>query len=664
MVSRVASSQALVAEGLAPASQELPRPKRKEDSSGASSSSSLMAAAATAPSLQDDDDSWMDFLSPLSSPKRHVLVSEDENKGWELFPTRGPQISPDVSSPKSSDAGIDKGHYYVRPFDFVYKRNAAGDLEVQYQTRHLMDSEGDLLSYEAIDCRTNEMLMLKTNRLQSDPKSLASCIGINREASVLMKLKDNYFAPLFRNFFCANAQQRVLVLEHLESRNRIDQRFKGTNPFEWTDLLNIAFQVVNFLHYFKEKGLVHNNLQTKKLYLDQSGQLKIVGFDQAYTVPEIPDKYQWNSYSAPETCLKMRSGCPEDTWSAGQIIAELATGKALIFSDFKGGNPITAITKYRGMPPAEWLDKSSIASQFFLKSADGQSFAYDERGLEHPSDRYVQYLTDHIERRWTPKNEFPEERQYLINLIDRMTSYQKRITPLQAVAHPLFNNYIFWQISKIKKSSITHLFISLVKPCIHSVQNPKYRFVSVDFMRSPDSRWFLHNCENQTSRYMVTLCEGSRPLKTKNLYLPPRAILQVSTNERGKHKLDINPVTYSQASNMGMLSSVSASSAASSSSSASSAPSKFSMVLRSSSKSQTLATTSNSSSSSSSSSAASATSGPQPVPSPHPQRSSLSSSSRVSGQALRKRSSTTAGSTLSMSSGIEPPRGAKGTKKM
>ncbi len=562
MVSRVASSSTPLPDVLTSLSSELSRSGGKEENRRPSSSSSGTSSIVSAPSGISDEE-WVDMLPRLPVSMLSPVGSPRTDREEELGGAATAKSQPSVFSQISAEVNVDNP---VGPCVYVYKVDAESNVsEARYKTFKMGEGGGDVSAFEALDLKTKEIVILKTNRLQHDPRNSISCVRIEREASILRKLKDSHYAPVIKDYFYANSQQRVLVLDRLEPRYNVQTRFNVTWQLQWPQLVSIAFQSLHALYCFQEKGIIHADLKPKKLSLDPSMQLKFVGFERAQRKSYLPKASEGlNAYSAPEACLNLPSDSSVDVWSTGLILTDLATGQTLIQERLeKCENPIKVIAISRGLPPKEWLDKSMVTPQFFVKSSDGHYslLAHDPKH-HRPVDSLGEYLRKNIEERWS-RCTLAEERHHLIDLIDKMTSYQKRISPLEAIAHPLFDKYVFLQIRKVKESPITRVCISIVKPGIHGENIFSKFFIDVDFRRYPQSSWLLHNCENKTSLYNVILYNGATILKTEQLHIPSRALLELRSDSDGNPLLDIHPFKYKQVAQLRILSSIASSSSSS-----------------------------------------------------------------------------------------------------
>ncbi len=517
----------------------LPKPVTEEVNTRSSSISSGSSSIASAAAEGGDDESWMSMLPPLPAALQSPLWGEADNE-LELDLRQAALAPIPICTPAPLQAP--NGFYDLRPHSYVYRMN--GGLAACYKILALSDSDEGLLSFEAENLATHEVVTLKTNRPKSDPGHSLSCALLDNEIAILKKLRNNYFTPLIHDVFKANSEQSVLVLERFKTHNFLNHRFNDAKRPCWSQLISVTFQMLNALNHFREKGIVHDNLSPEKLSIDESMQLKVEDFRRAYTSCAPKASSLLNIYSAPETCLKLRSGSAEDVWSAGRIITDLAAGQILAQSSSVGENPIRTITKCRGVPPKEWLDASSITTQFFIKGTDGHYSFLDDRGkLDRPVDRFVECITDVIKDRWSNET-FPEELHQFIDLINKMTSYQKRITPMQALHHPLFDNYVFWQISQTGKNPVTNLFISFVNPCKHWRAKSDHLFLNIDFSQHPKSRWLFHNCESQTTRYKLRFYNKHSHIITNELSIGPRAILEVGSDSAGNHSLQVSYVVY------------------------------------------------------------------------------------------------------------------------
>ncbi|KAI1359848.1 Pkinase-domain-containing protein [Xylaria arbuscula] len=117
-------------------------------------------------------------------------------------------------------------------------------------------------------------------------------------------------------------------------------------PFLASEVKTLLLQLGSGVAYLHDHWILHRDLKTSNLLLNNRGQLKIADFGMARYVGDPPPKLTqlvvtlW--YRAPELLLGTKTyGTPIDMWSVGCIFAEILTRTALL----PGKNEVDTLTK-------------------------------------------------------------------------------------------------------------------------------------------------------------------------------------------------------------------------------------------------------------------------------------------------------------------------------
>ncbi|KAI0448059.1 Pkinase-domain-containing protein [Xylaria telfairii] len=117
-------------------------------------------------------------------------------------------------------------------------------------------------------------------------------------------------------------------------------------PFLASEVKTLLLQLAGGVAYLHENWILHRDLKTSNLLLNNRGQLKIADFGMARYVGDPPPKLTqlvvtlW--YRAPELLLGTRTyGAPVDMWSVGCIFGEVLTREPLV----PGKNEVDTLTK-------------------------------------------------------------------------------------------------------------------------------------------------------------------------------------------------------------------------------------------------------------------------------------------------------------------------------
>lgn len=129
------------------------------------------------------------------------------------------------------------------------------------------------------------------------------------------------------------------------------------DPFSPSEIKTLMLQICSATEYLHANWILHRDLKTSNLLLNNRGEIKLADFGMARYTAEPPPKLTqlvvtlW--YRAPELLLGAESyGFEIDVWSIGCILSELLTKEPL----FQGRNEVSqlsAIFTLLGTPTAE-----------------------------------------------------------------------------------------------------------------------------------------------------------------------------------------------------------------------------------------------------------------------------------------------------------------------
>ncbi|RWA13868.1 hypothetical protein EKO27_g1259 [Xylaria grammica] len=117
-------------------------------------------------------------------------------------------------------------------------------------------------------------------------------------------------------------------------------------PFLASEVKSLLLQLASGVTYLHEHWILHRDLKTSNLLLNNRGRLKIADFGMARYVgdpaPKLTQLVVTLWYRAPELLLGTKTyGAPIDMWSVGCIFAEVLTREPLL----PGKNEVDALTK-------------------------------------------------------------------------------------------------------------------------------------------------------------------------------------------------------------------------------------------------------------------------------------------------------------------------------
>ncbi|XP_048517024.1 glycogen synthase kinase-3 beta isoform X3 [Dendroctonus ponderosae] len=305
--------------------------------------------------------------------------------------------------------------------------------EVSYTDTKVIGNGSFGVVYQAKLCETNELVAIK--------KVLQDKRFKNRELQIMRKLehcnivKLKYFfyssgdkppdVPCNMSIFLATQQKDEvylnLVLEYIpETVYKVARHYsksKQTIPISFIKLY--MYQLFRSLAYIHSMGICHRDIKPQNLLLDpETGILKLCDFGSAkhlvkgeLNVSYICSRY----YRAPELIFGAIDYTTRiDVWSAGCVLAELLLGQP-IFPGDSGVDQLVEIIKVLGTPTKDQIKEMN---------PNYTEFKFPQI-KSHPWQQ--------VFRARTP----PEA----IELVARLLEYTPsvRITPLEACAHPFFN---------------------------------------------------------------------------------------------------------------------------------------------------------------------------------------------------------------------------------
>ncbi|XP_045479024.1 glycogen synthase kinase-3 beta-like isoform X4 [Harmonia axyridis] len=310
--------------------------------------------------------------------------------------------------------------------------------EVSYTDTKVIGNGSFGVVYQAKLCETNELVAIK--------KVLQDKRFKNRELQIMRKLEHCNIVKL-KYFFYSSGDKRAeipipfdmsmsifmgtsaqkdevylnLVLEFIpETVYKVARHYsksKQTIPISFIKLY--MYQLFRSLAYIHSLGICHRDIKPQNLLLDpETGVLKLCDFGSAKhlvrgepNVSYICSRY----YRAPELIFGAIDYTTKiDVWSAGCVLAELLLGQP-IFPGDSGVDQLVEIIKVLGTPTKEQIKEMN---------PNYTEFKFPQI-KSHPWQQVFRVRTP------------PEA----IELVSRLLEYtpSSRISPLQACAHPFFN---------------------------------------------------------------------------------------------------------------------------------------------------------------------------------------------------------------------------------
>ncbi|KAJ3396796.1 negative regulator of the PHO system [Lobulomyces angularis] len=208
---------------------------------------------------------------------------------------------------------------------------------------------------------TGDIVALKEIHLESEEGAPSTAI---REISLMKELKHVNIVRLFDVIH--TEQTLTLVFEYMDQdlKKYMDDR-GNQGALDPLLVKNFMFQLLRGIAYCHENRVLHRDLKPQNLLINSRMELKLADFGlaRAFGIPvnTFSNEVVTLWYRAPDVLLGSRNYSTSiDIWSAGCIMAELLSGKAL-FPGKNNEDQLQRIFKLRGTPTEQtWPHVSEL----------------------------------------------------------------------------------------------------------------------------------------------------------------------------------------------------------------------------------------------------------------------------------------------------------------
>ncbi|KAJ0421712.1 kinase-like domain-containing protein [Aspergillus carlsbadensis] len=195
----------------------------------------------------------------------------------------------------------------------------------------------------AKEITTGEVVALKKLKMDNSPDGFP-VTGL-REIQTLLEARHQNVVYLREVVMGSRMDEVYLVMDFLEHdlKTLLDDM---REPFLPSEIKTLLLQFISGLDFLHSQWIMHRDLKTSNLLMNNRGELKIADFGMARYYGDPPPKLTqlvvtlW--YRSPELLLGAESYGPEiDMWSLGCIFGELLTKEPLL----QGKNEVDQVSK-------------------------------------------------------------------------------------------------------------------------------------------------------------------------------------------------------------------------------------------------------------------------------------------------------------------------------
>ncbi|OAY36731.1 proline-rich receptor-like protein kinase PERK3 [Manihot esculenta] len=154
------------------------------------------------------------------------------------------------------------------------------------------------------------------------------------EIDVLRKIRHPNVVKLVG--YCNEGSNRLLVLEYLMNKS-LNSYLHGKKFLYWSSRLNIAIGSAKGILYLHKCGIIHRDVKTDNILLDDNLEPKIADFSLSKFLPNTDNISHitsvlkgTNIYVDPEYSSIQKVSAKSDIYSFGVVLLELITGRKLI----------------------------------------------------------------------------------------------------------------------------------------------------------------------------------------------------------------------------------------------------------------------------------------------------------------------------------------------
>ena len=252
----------------------------------------------------------------------------------------------------------------------------------------------DKINIPSLNKASNELFALKKILMDNEKEGFP--ITALREIMILKQLEHQNIMPLKEIVTSKPTEKNkyrgsvYLVFEYMQ--HDLSGLFSNKVKFNLPEIKNILHQILEGLQYLHNNNIIHRDIKSANILLNNKGCIKIGDFGLARFISPLNQKKKYTNrvvtlwYRAPELIFGSKNYGPEiDIWSVGCVFSELLKG----IPPFKGKDEVDQMIKIcekLGTPTDNnWKEARSLPNflQFCPKKIYPNVFSNDYKDCDY-----------------------------------------------------------------------------------------------------------------------------------------------------------------------------------------------------------------------------------------------------------------------------------------
>ena len=254
----------------------------------------------------------------MEKKKKIEKIKKKKNKKYDLFLSSDSSITSEDEK-KINNKKIDEEKYYVPIKDEIINNKykiinilGKGVYGIVIKVLNLKTNKEEAIKiirkYDQLEKSGRKEFKILKNLNKTDFLKITNIIRVNEEFT-------------YKGYYC-------FTMELLENSVREIIKKTKTKPiFDIKKIRILAYKILKSLKHLKMNRLLHLDLKTDNLMMDNKGGVKLMDFNSAYYLEDLPTgELVPLFYRAPEIFLGEKYGFFTDMWSLGCVLYELFIG--------------------------------------------------------------------------------------------------------------------------------------------------------------------------------------------------------------------------------------------------------------------------------------------------------------------------------------------------